>query len=98
MFQLLTGVRIDEAIGADWSEVDIDERRWRIPGSRMKNGHEHLVLFSDPALAVLERQQARSGPVFRTQAHSAVLKGGSASARNLGCQTHTRAAPTARAC
>jgi integrase len=36
-----------------WSEVDLHNRVWTIPGSRMKNGREHRVPLSDRAVAIL---------------------------------------------
>ena len=36
-----------------WSEVDLLNRVWTIPGSRMKNGREHRVPLSDRAAAIL---------------------------------------------
>ena len=66
-FLVLTAARSGEARGAMWAEINREEREWRIPGSRMKNGAEHRVPLSDAAVAVLE--QARrlndgSGLVF----------------------------------
>jgi integrase len=73
-FQLLTGVRISEAREAEWSEIDLSERKWRIPGARMKNGHDHMVMLSDAAMAVLERQTTRDGSVFGQPSHNVVMK------------------------
>ncbi|SNS56724.1 tyrosine-type recombinase/integrase [Tropicimonas sediminicola] len=62
--QALTGCRISEVCGADWSEISLDERRWTIPGERMKNKEQHIVMLSDQAIALLERQPTRTGTVF----------------------------------
>lgn len=35
-FVVLTGVRTNEALGAEWSEFDLDAAVWKIPGPRMK--------------------------------------------------------------
>src|SRR5690606_33211646 len=35
-FQILTCVRPGEALGAQWSEIDVDNALWTIPGHRMK--------------------------------------------------------------
>ena len=56
-FLVLTAARSGEARGATWSEIDLEEREWCIPGSRMKAGVEHRVPLSDVALAVLEQAQ-----------------------------------------
>ena len=36
-----------------WSEVDLRNRVWTIPGLRMKSGREHRVPLSDRAVAIL---------------------------------------------
>jgi integrase len=40
-FIMLTFVRTGEMIKAEWSEIDLDERIWLIPGKRMKMGKDH---------------------------------------------------------
>ena len=37
-FLVLTAARSGEVRGATWAEVDINERLWMIPGTRMKAG------------------------------------------------------------
>jgi len=51
---------------ATWSEFDLDNRVWTIPGSRMKAGKEHRVPLSPAAIAVLKDMAAirRSDYVF----------------------------------
>ena len=66
-FLVLTAARSGEARGARWDEIDLDSRRWTIPGSRMKAGREHRVPLSDAALEVVRRAKAldeNSGLVF----------------------------------
>jgi integrase len=61
-FAILTAARTGEAIGARWSEFDLAERLWTIPGWRTKVGREHRIPLSDPALAIVDRMAAiRSG-------------------------------------
>jgi integrase len=50
---LLTGQRLREVAEARWSEFDLRAGTWTIPGSRAKNGAEHRVALSQPALAIL---------------------------------------------
>lgn len=50
---ILTAVRTGEAIGARWSELDLEARVWTIPAARMKAAKEHRVPLSDAAVAVL---------------------------------------------
>ena len=54
-FLILTAGRSGEVRGALWSEVDLGEGTWRIPGERMKAGVEHRVPLSTPAVDLLER-------------------------------------------
>jgi integrase len=54
-FLILTVGRTGEVLGATWDEFDLRKSVWMIPGERMKNGKEHQVPLSAPAVAVLER-------------------------------------------
>ncbi len=40
-------------IGATWSEIDLAERSWTIPGQRIKGGKAHRVPLSDEVVAIL---------------------------------------------
>lgn len=52
-FTILTAARTGEVVGARWSEIDLAERVWVVPASRMKAGKEHRVPLSDRAMAIL---------------------------------------------
>jgi integrase len=54
-FLILTAARTGEVLGATWDELDLRKSVWTIPRERMKNGKEHQVPLSAPAIAVLER-------------------------------------------
>ncbi len=54
-FTILTAARTGEAIGARWSEIDIQERVWTVPAGRMKAKRVHRVPLSDAAMSVLEK-------------------------------------------
>lgn len=54
-FLILTAARTGEVLGATWDELDLRKSVWTIPDERMKNGKEHQVPLSAPAVAVLER-------------------------------------------
>ena len=59
-FLILTGVRTSEARLAAWSEIDLANKVWAIPGARMKvKGKEHRVPLSPQALAILEQQRGK---------------------------------------
>jgi integrase len=62
-FMILTATRASETLGADWSEVEIGERLWVIPASRMKTPRPHRVPMSTGAMAVLQRR-AGTGLIF----------------------------------
>lgn len=53
-FLILTASRTSEVTLAQWSEVDLDERLWRIPAQRMKMKKDHEVPLSDRAVMILE--------------------------------------------
>lgn len=50
----LTFIRTGELICAQWNEIDLIKREWRIPAERMKMKTPHIVPLSDQAIAVLE--------------------------------------------
>jgi len=52
-FMMLTFVRTNEMIKAEWDEFDFEDRLWLIPGERMKMGKDHFVPLSDQTLDVL---------------------------------------------
>jgi integrase len=64
-FTILTAVRTREAFEARWDEINLDERLWTIPATRMKAARAHRVPLSTPALAIIAEmsQRRRSGPV-----------------------------------
>jgi integrase len=59
---ILTAARAGEATGATWAEIDLQERVWTIPASRMKAGREHRVPLSAEAVEILTaRREAMLG-------------------------------------
>jgi integrase len=69
----LAFVRPGELRAAEWSEFDLPNAEWRIPGARMKMGEPHIVPLARQALAILRELQpfARGGrylfPSLRTR-------------------------------
>jgi integrase len=66
---LLLGVRRGNLQRARWEQFDLASCAWRIPGSEMKSGREHLAPLSVPAVGVLKARRTRvgnplEGPVF----------------------------------
>jgi integrase len=54
-------VRPGELRAAEWREIDLEAGEWRIPGSRMKMGEQHIVPLSSQALEILRPLQALTG-------------------------------------
>jgi integrase len=50
----LVFVRPTELRAAEWSEIDMESRLWRLPATRMKMRVPHLVPLSTQALAIFE--------------------------------------------
>ncbi len=57
-FAILTAARKGEACGARWDELNIAERTWTVPASRMKAGKEHRVPLSKEAMAIVKAMAA----------------------------------------
>jgi|SRR5579872_832134 len=64
-FTILTAARTGETIGAKWSEIDLGQGIWTIPGARMKAGKEHRVPLSPRAVAILEQMKNTRGTVAK---------------------------------
>jgi integrase len=59
-FLILTAARTSEVIGARWNEIDLLDKTWSVPATRMKAGREHRVPLTPRALAILgDIQSAR---------------------------------------
>ena len=59
-FQILTAARTGEVIGAVWDEIDLENKVWAIPASRMKAGKEHRIPLSLAAVSLLKAMQKLS--------------------------------------
>ena len=57
---VLTATRSGEVRLAEWSEVDLETRIWKIPPNRMKMREEHIIPLSNRAIAVLKQAQTLS--------------------------------------
>ncbi len=60
---ILTAARSGEVRGMTWGEVDLDQRLWTIPSSRMKAKREHRVALSDAAVTLLQGMGPADGKV-----------------------------------
>ncbi len=64
---ILTMQRRQEVAEMDWSEIDLDARRWTLPADRAKNDQEHVIPLTSLALAELQLLgPKRKGLVFTT--------------------------------
>ncbi len=63
-FMALTAGRSGEIRGALWDEIDLDQRLWRIPASRMKAKQEHRVPLTRSAMTLLEAIERHVGSGF----------------------------------
>lgn len=52
-WQLHTMVRPGEAVLAKWSEIDFENKLWKIPPENMKKNREHIVPLSEQAMELL---------------------------------------------
>lgn len=57
----LVFVRPGELRTAEWSEIDLDAAEWRIPGSKMKMGQDHIVPLATQAVALLRGPYPMTG-------------------------------------
>ncbi len=67
-FTILTAARSGEVRGADWAEIDFNNKTWTIPVTRMKAGKEHVIPLADEAIDLLKQLGSQSsGLVFKAQ-------------------------------
>ena len=57
----LVFVRPGELRAAEWSEVNFEQKEWRIRAERMKMRQQHIVPLSDQAIAILREVQPITG-------------------------------------
>lgn len=56
-FTILTAARSGEVRGATWGEMDINQKVWKIPATRMKANRTHTVPLCDEAIEILNIMQ-----------------------------------------
>ncbi|SHE22072.1 tyrosine-type recombinase/integrase [methanotrophic endosymbiont of Bathymodiolus puteoserpentis (Logatchev)] len=52
-FLILTATRTSEITGAQWEEIDLNQKVWTIPVERMKAGNEHRIPLSSRAVTII---------------------------------------------
>jgi integrase len=55
-FAVLTAARTNEAIGAEWNELDLEAGTWTVPPARMKGGELHTVCLTPRAIEIVRGQ------------------------------------------
>ena len=58
---ILTAVRSNEARGATWAEINLEDKLWTIPASRMKMSKPHRIPLSAQAIALLTKARDELG-------------------------------------
>jgi integrase len=58
-FVILTGVRVQEALGAKRAEFDLQAKIWTVPAARMKANRTHTVPLSDRVVGIIKSEMAR---------------------------------------
>ncbi|PJJ96194.1 integrase [Lysobacteraceae bacterium NML03-0222] len=56
-FVMLTVQRPENIVEAEWNEIDLKEAEWRIPDTKMKTGHSHIVPLQRQAISILKNMQ-----------------------------------------
>jgi integrase len=69
-FLIATAARTNEVIGATWKEIDLKNKVWTIPRSRMKMRQEHSVPLNNIACNVLNIIQKHNSSDFIFLNHS----------------------------
>ena len=55
MFLLSTGARMNEVLSAEWSQINIDTRTWKIPALNSKSKKVRSIPLNDSALAIISQ-------------------------------------------
>ena len=63
-FVILTAARSSEVTGATWDEINLAEKLWTIPETRMKSGNAHRVPLSARAVDLLAELPRQGRIVF----------------------------------
>jgi integrase len=58
------GQRVKEVLEAPFSEFDLKEKVWNIPGERTKNSREHAVPLTDRAVGIIKSLKGNSEYLF----------------------------------
>jgi integrase len=87
-FVILTAVRRKEALGARWSEFDLENRVWVVPAERMKMERDHAVPLTDAMIACLGPRGADDVLVFASERTGGMLGHDALSMKKHGATLH----------
>jgi len=79
-FTILTACRSGEVLNATWDEINIQNKTWTIPASRMKAFKEHRVPLTYEMISILESLHVLNEYVFPGQRAGRPLSGASMNA------------------
>jgi len=68
-FCILTAARSNEVFGAQWDEIDFNQKVWTIPAARMKKRKAHVVPLPDRAMTILKDQYEIRSSTFVFPGH-----------------------------
>ncbi len=69
-FTLLTAARTGEVVAAQWDEIDLTAKVWKVPADRMKAAREHRVPLCNRALEILRTMKAAQQNDYVFPGHS----------------------------
>ena len=72
-FTILTAVRSGDTRGATWSEINLSNKTWTIPASRIKAGKEHVVPLSSGCMIILRALKVGNGSDLVFKGTSGIL-------------------------
>ena len=61
---ILTAQRKSEVVGMEWDEINFEEKLWKIPGRRTKNGRAHEVPLTKDALLIIKNIPRLEGSIY----------------------------------
>jgi integrase len=64
MFLLSTGCRLGEALTAQWSQVDLDKRIWKILATNSKSKKPKYLPLNDSAMWVIEQLKSKGSSTY----------------------------------
>lgn len=67
-FTILTAARSGETRGMTWDEIDLENKIWTIPASRMKADREHRVPLTVEAISLMGTRREEGALVFESEA------------------------------